>query len=475
MKIKLLGNTSKKYIEGQMNICAAACKLSRMPGKVFDAVAATKDYDKAVAFIKRVIAMGHTSTIDHDYMVFALSEVSPLLEQTIIAERFSSFTIKSRREVNFANVGFYTPDFHDEFGNLLPNNKDIQKEYKKHMKSLFNSYSKFVDNDINKEDARFVLPYSYYGEIIMGLDATALIRMITKLTKGRLSKISELKEFGMELYKIAQKRAPYIDALLEKQEITETNEVENILNNIVADKNYTLVGSPVLQNHTNNVDETIFTNAISRIYSKSYLEAKTIYDEKIKDNESLQKELMQAIANDYDREDLRQVNFRFQLSIPFAILTHYTRHRRASLSIPEFVPIVDLTKYTTPPSIRKDNELNKLYDEIYEKNIEVYNKFKNMGVRREDLVYFTLSGHTVNVCINYDGETFRMFSRVRACTKAQWFIREATIKMINEIKKVSKYYSCYIGPDCITKKTCPEGKESCGRVDAMLKSSKDNK
>lgn len=467
MKIKLLGNTSKKYIEGQINICAAACKLSRMPGKVFDAVAATKDYDKALAFVERVIAMGHTSTIDHDYMVFALSEVSPLVEQTIIAERFSSFTIKSRREVDFSNVGFYVPEFHDNDGNVLENNKKLKQEYKRHMKSIFNLYSKFVDGGINKEDSRFLLPYSYNAEIMMGLDATALVRMITRLTKGRLSKISELRELGEELHKIAKTRAPYIDALLDKQEIPESNEVEQILDDVVLDKNYTLVESPVLLNHTDNIDEVIFTNAISRVYSKSYKEAKQIYDDKIKDNDELKNKLMKAISSDYDREDLRQVNFRFQLSIPFAILTHYTRHRKPALSIPEFVPIVDLTKYTTPPSIKKNEELNKLYNEIFKRNLEVYNKFVSQGVRREDLVYFTLSGHTVNVIINYDGETFRMFSRVRACAKAQWYIREATMKMINEIKKVSKYYSCYIGPDCMTKRTCPEGKESCGRVNMM--------
>ena len=67
--------------------------------------------------------MGHTSTIDHDYMVFALSEVSPLVEQTIIAERFASFTVKSRREVDFSSVKYYVPDFHNEQGEVLEHNK----------------------------------------------------------------------------------------------------------------------------------------------------------------------------------------------------------------------------------------------------------------------------------------------------------------------------------------------------------------
>ena len=38
MEVKLLGNSDQKYIENQIQICAAAGKLSRMPGSVFDAV-----------------------------------------------------------------------------------------------------------------------------------------------------------------------------------------------------------------------------------------------------------------------------------------------------------------------------------------------------------------------------------------------------------------------------------------------------
>ena len=95
MIVLLLGKISKEIIDKQVQICATAGKLSRMPGTVFDAYESMEDSEKALKFIKRVIAMGHTSTIDHDYLVFALSEVSPIVEQTIIEERFSSFTINS--------------------------------------------------------------------------------------------------------------------------------------------------------------------------------------------------------------------------------------------------------------------------------------------------------------------------------------------------------------------------------------------
>ena len=466
MKIKLLGLNSKKYIEKQIQICAAAGKLSRMPGTVFDAVASMEDYDKALKFIKRVIGMGHTSTIDHDYMVFALSGVSPLVEQTIIEERFSSFTIKSRREVDFSNVGFIIPDFHDENGNLLENNQKLKNKYKKHMKSLFANYQKLVNASIPIEDARFVLPYSFHSEIIMGLDGTSLARMIINLTKGKNSKITELKELGDKLYEIAKVRAPYVIELIEKEEYKDT-EIENILNDYVKPRKYELIKVPKLLSHTENIDKTLITNAISRIYALSYEDSEKIYNNTISKDEKLMSGLMKTICNDRVHEDLKQINMRFEFSIPFSILTHITRHRRNSLSIPEFVPNVDLIKYIIPPSIEK-SELKTFYDEIFLTNKKIYDEFKKEKIREEDLVYFTLGGNAINIIVNFDGEALRWFLRLRECTKAQWCIRNIAVNMHNEISKVSKYYSANLGPDCVTKHICGEGKESCGRINAIL-------
>ena len=70
-------------------------------------------------------------------VVFALNDVTPIVEQTIIGNRLTSFTIKSRREVDFSNVGFYVPEFHDNDGNVLENNADLQNEYRVYMDYLF--------------------------------------------------------------------------------------------------------------------------------------------------------------------------------------------------------------------------------------------------------------------------------------------------------------------------------------------------
>ena len=145
MEVVLLGETSRKYMEKQAKIVATAAKLSRFDGNVLEIYEnLTGNYEENVNFIKRVIKMGHDSIIDHDYVVFALKDVSMLVEQTIIKQRICSFTIKSRREVNFSNAGYYVPTFLDENNQVLSNEIELQNLYREHIDSLFQEYNTLI-------------------------------------------------------------------------------------------------------------------------------------------------------------------------------------------------------------------------------------------------------------------------------------------------------------------------------------------
>ena len=190
MKIELLGGCTKEELESRIKRVASAGKLSRFKGNVFDVLNSCDNYENNLKLIKRIIKMGHKSIIEHDYLVFAIVDVSPIVEQTIIGNRLTSFTIKSRREVDFRNVGYYIPEFRNKNLELHEKNDELQEKYKKHMKYLFNEYANLVDNGINIEDARFILPYSYHSNIIMGLDARELEKLVVSLLYGELSKIA---------------------------------------------------------------------------------------------------------------------------------------------------------------------------------------------------------------------------------------------------------------------------------------------
>lgn len=465
MEVKILGIKTKKGLEERTKIVAASGKLSRFPGSVFDSLNSCDEYEKNKRLVERIIKMGHESITEHDYLVFALKDVSPVIEQILIKERIASFTVKSRREVDFSKVGYYIPNFRNSNYEIVPNNKELQKKYCEHMDSLFNDYAYFINNGINKEDSRFILPYCYNSNFIMGCDARVLKNIIVRLTKGKESKISEVKELGDILYEIVKKHIPYLIPVIESAKVE--NSIDEYLKEKLIKPSYNVLEKVSLLSYTKDIDKTIIISSLMRIYQVDEKSAENILKSTIQKNPSFVAEYIAAINNDFEKLDYTQVNFRFQIPISFAVLTHLTRHRTHDLLIPDFVPINNLNYYKIPVSIKKFNE--KYFNNIFKKNKEVYEYFQQQGICDEDLIYFHLSGNTVNVVTNMNGKTIGWITRLRRCTKAQWEIRNIANQLYNLVSEKSECFSKVLGPDCEVKGFCSEGKESCGKIDAIIK------
>lgn len=477
---KLLEEIRQIEIARKSEIVSSAGRLSRAVGTILDIVglSESKTFEQNVAFANRVIGMGHDSISDHDYCVFALKDVSPLVEQTIIEERFSSFTIKSRREVNFSQVGYVVPDFHDENGNLLPNNEQLKEEYKQHIQMLFDSYESLTEKGIPIEDARFVLPYCYHSNIIMGMDAHSLKDLIIRLTKTKDANITELRELGEKLYDIAKEYVPYIIPEIDKVQPKISDPVEDYLEGIIPDKKYEVLDKTKLLNHSlQDIDDSILISALMRRYQYSEEKARKIYSEACKANSNFKKELMKKIAFESDGNELTQVAFQFQIPLSLAILTHLTRHRTQHILPPDFVPNLDLNQYKTPPTIAKKEDTNEMFHNIFALNKDMYDHFKNdYGVREEDLVYFTLSGNTVNTITNMDGKTLQHILSLRECSKSQWETQQMANGLHDEIRTLedAEVFESVLGPSCVTQGICNEGKECCGKVFALRKQHANN-
>lgn len=460
-----------KYLEKEARIrnVSLAGRLSRYPGSVFDVLdlSEEKTLEQNLKYVNRVVSMGHESITDHDYCLFLLKDVSPLVEQTIIEERLSSFTIKSRREVDFSNAGYYVPVFHDSLGNVLENNSEIQKEYREYTESLFTKYSEFINNGVSKEDARFILPYSFNSNIIMGMDAHTLKDLIVKLTKTKYSEISELNELGSVLYSICKENIPYVTESVDKIKKDTHDYTLDILNKHITNKEYKVINKPTLLSYTYDIDNKIIASAIMRRYQFDYIKALNIAKNLDIDTK---KEIIKSIGNSKDKLELTSVNFTYQVPISFAVLTHLTRHRMHDIITPSFAPVVNLGEYKVPPKVK--NICMNEYDNIFYENEKMYKHFKkDYHVREEDLVYFTLSGNMVNVITNINGKTLKHILSLRECNKAQWEIREVVRGMHNELKNINeaKIYETLLGPSCETDYYCKEGKECCGKIDTILK------
>lgn len=469
MKIELIGGCSKEELEVRIKKVAAAGKLSRFTGNVFEVIDSCNDYENNLKLVKRIIKMGHKSIIEHDYLVFALNDVTPIVEQTIIGNRLTSFTIKSRREVDFRTAGFYVPKFRDKDLQPHENNEKLQEKFIAHSKMLFNTYGEIADSGINVEDARFILPYCFHSNIIMGLNARELEKMIISLRFGPLSRISELKELGKNLYDIVKESVPYLVPNIKAQEVKDKSQFE-YLESMRERPEIKIASKATLISYTPHADDVVLESSIMYHYQCSKDEAQKILRELSYRDPKAKEKLMQNILHKDERRELEQVSFSFQIPISLSILTHLTRHRMHSLLVPEFVPLWDFKNYVTPETIKAT--MNDIYQEAVKKNIEMMEEFKIAGVAEEDLIYFYIGAQMVNVVTTMNARNLQWICRLRCCNKAQWQIRFVAKEMAKQVKEVAPLIGMGLGATCMTDRYCGEGRECCGLIDALLEADK---
>lgn len=123
-------------------------------------------------------------------------------------------------------------------------------------------------------------------------------------------------------------------------------------------------------------------------------------------------------------------------------------------------------KYVTPPSVLKNEEAKRIYDETMEHIREGYAKLEELGIKREDAaMVLPLGMETVIV----DKRNFRNLvdmARNRMCTRAYWEYRELMNDICEALSSYSGEWNTLIKlcmkPKCEISGYCTESK-SCGR------------
>lgn len=471
MKVVMLGGNTKEEIKRRLQVVASAGALSRSEGTVTEVYDNHNDYESNLKLARAVVGYGHRSISEHDYIVFALEDVTPIIEQIIIGYRLTSFTIKSRRNVDFRDVGFYVPEFKDENGEILSNSEQLQEKYIEYMKSLFDKYGKLVDKEIPVEDCRYILPYSYHSNIIMGLDANQLFRMTSDFLYGKLSHISEVKELGENLKKIIEENVPYLTKTLENESKKEYygdkfGYLDELVDSNTLNKEE-ILDKAKMTNYTKDADLFVCYNIIANRYQVSIDKAKKVLDELLNQDADIKSKLMMSLLQSKNQRELEQVIFSFEMPISLAVLTHITRHRMHSLLVPDFVPLWNLDNYITPETVAKDNKDE--YDKIFADNKKMMEYFKENGVCDEDLIYFYLSGNVCNIHTTMNARTLEWISRMRCCKKAQWEIRELINECVKQAKEECELIGTCLGPTCQVEDVCYEGKDSCMNRGVVVK------
>ena len=115
-----------------------------------------------------------------------------------------------------------------------------------------------------------------------------------------------------------------------------------------------------------------------------------------------------------------------------------------------------------PETVSANPEAEALYRRAFQEQAEAAQRALALGMSMQDLSYFALSGHQIDLVLGMNLREVVHFMRLRTCNRAQWEIRGVAWKMLKLLCDREPKVFAHIGPSCVYG-PCPEGKMSCGK------------
>jgi len=427
------------------NICASAARISTTQGNAYEIFERAKDNPKNQDLIKKVLQSGHKSIIEHAVFTIALWNVSAFVEQFFIECRLASFTIKSRRYVDFSNLGYYIPS--DLYGDDL-------SHYCHYMDLLFDAYQMMLEQGIPKEDARFLLPYSFNSNFYCTINARELSHIICAIRYGRGREIPELQNLANQIVKQIETLFPGL--------VSEFDSTSNQYN-----------GKEALFRPDNTQDTIAFIESqeigVPRLINSPQNPLKILnVAYHINHPDLIQPFDVNLLLKSGRPRELEQLSYSFLISnITLSGTTHIVRHRMQSIIIPP-IQSVNHSKYIIPTTIKSNPTLLKQYKHILTKANDMVKHLKDSELLKNYSYYYALSGNLIDIMTTMNARELMLFVQLRACSRAQWEIRDITIKMLKQLRDHFPELFNNLGPGCYIKGYCPERNMTCGKMNKNI-------
>ena len=172
LQVELLAHTPDP--EKTCALAARTCYSAMEYGELKELV---QEKDQA-AFLRRIVASGHLSVLEHASFTFGVSGVSRALLAQITRHRIASFSVQSQRYVSLEKgFGYIIPPRIKELGD------EAVREFESQMAQMQAWYQGWQDKlgngEGSNEDARFVLPNACETHITLTMNARELLHFFS--------------------------------------------------------------------------------------------------------------------------------------------------------------------------------------------------------------------------------------------------------------------------------------------------------
>lgn len=444
------------YTANAHAIVSAAGRISTTPGSADEIYRNSSENAPStnLKLIGKILSSGHESVLEHVSVNLSFDNVSVYVEQFMIEFRLASFTVKSRRYVDFGQMGYVTPDF-SSFPALQE--EDLRTTYRSHIEYLFGRYSYLMEKGVPKEDARFVLPYSFKSNFYCTVNGRELIKIMNEMAWGRGKDFPELVRLGRSLFDQCRQCLPFLAVQKTAFDLRQsldrhlTDDFKNSSMDLKEGDTVTLLGG------TRHPEQLICQAALLNCGICRLDDAKPVHTE-------MQKTIIAQILKSSRKRELEQACFTLRFNrISLAGITHLVRHRMQSAVIPDYIRTCSFGRYVVPESIVHLG-LEEEYREVFRKAGKAADRLGKMGIPFHDRIYLLLSGMTLPVMTTMNANELNTFIRLRTCNRAQWEIKECADALLKILRETYPVLFSFYGPSCFVSGTCPEGRMSCGKM-----------
>ncbi|MBR3105674.1 MAG: FAD-dependent thymidylate synthase [Clostridia bacterium] len=192
------------YTPDPEKTCALAARTC-YSAMEYDQLKALVDEKDQAAFLRRIVASGHLSVLEHASFTFGVSGVSRALLAQITRHRIASFSVQSQRYVSLEKgFGYIIPPRIKELG------EDAVREFESQMAQMqawYQGWQEKLGENAN-EDARFVLPNACETHITLTMNARELLHFFSLRCCNRAQ--WEIRDLATEMLRQCKQVAPVI-------------------------------------------------------------------------------------------------------------------------------------------------------------------------------------------------------------------------------------------------------------------------
>ena len=195
IKVKLMQYTKEpeRAVAMAARLCYSPSGAEELAEKMTDA--------QVENLVKKIISMGHASTMEHVSFTFAIEGISRVLTHQLVRHRIASYSQQSQRYVSEHDFEYILPP-------SIAENDIARAKFEKLMTSIRETYDELVALDIPKEDARYVLSNATETKVLATFNARSLLNFFSLRCCNRAQ--WEIRQMAYLMLEEVKKVAPLL-------------------------------------------------------------------------------------------------------------------------------------------------------------------------------------------------------------------------------------------------------------------------